>query len=320
MVRPGMFITLQRISELLIPLYSDNLGISIYETGILTFAQNKFAMKKLLLVIAFCSGLLLAEAQQIQTPSPSTTQTVKQEFGLSTIELSYSRPNMKGRKIFGDLVPYNAVWRTGANSATTINFGSDVSVGGIKVPAGKYGLLTIPGEVEWTVIISKQLDVTSPTAYKQDQDVARVKVKKIELPFAIESFMIGFDEVKASSIELYLMWDKTGVIVPITTDIDSKIMAQIDNAMNKDNKPYYQSAMYYMESGKDLNKALDWFNKAIVQTPDGFWIYYQKANCLVKMGKKADALDASIKSTELAKAAKNDDYVALNTKLQATLK
>ena len=277
-------------------------------------------MKKLLLLTALCSGLLLTNAQQLQTPPPSTTQTVKQEFGLSTIELSYSRPNMKGRKIFGDLVPYNAVWRTGANSATTINFGSDVTVGGIKIPAGKYGLLTIPGEIEWTVIITKQLDVTSPSAYKQDQDVARVKVKKIDLPFAIESFMIGFDNVKSSSIDLYLMWDKTGVIVPITTDIDSKVMAQINDAMNKDNKPYFQSAMYYMETGKDLNKALEWFNKAIVQTPDGFWIYYQKANCLVKMGKKADALDASIKSTELAKAAKNDDYVALNTKLQATLK
>jgi hypothetical protein len=170
-------------------------------------------MKKLLLLTVLCSGLLFVEAQQIQMPAPSTTQTVKQEFGLSTIELSYSRPNMKNRKIFGDLVPYNAVWRTGANSATTINFGSDVSVGGIKVPAGKYGLLTIPGEVEWTVIITKQLDVTSPSAYKQDQDVARVKIKKIDLPFAIESFMIGFDNVKASSADLYIMWDKTGVIV-----------------------------------------------------------------------------------------------------------
>ena len=277
-------------------------------------------MKKLLLLAVLCSGLLLAEAQQIQTPPSSTTQTVKQEFGLSTIELSYSRPNMKDRKIFGDLVPYNAVWRTGANAATTLNFGSDVSVGGIKVPAGKYGLLTIPGEVEWTVIITKQLDVTSPSAYKQDQDVARIKVKKIDLPFAIESFMIGFDNVKSSSIELYLMWDKTGVIVPITTDIDSKIMAQIDNAMNKDNKPYFQSAMYYMESGKDLNKAVEWFDKAIVQNPNGFWIYYQKANCLAKLGKKSEAIAASNKSTELAKAAKNDDYVALNTKLQATLK
>jgi len=277
-------------------------------------------MKKLMLFTALCSVLLAADAQPIKTPSPSTTQNVKQEFGLSAIELSYSRPNMKGRKIFGDLVPYNAVWRTGANSATTLTFGDDVTIGGTKIPAGKYGLLSIPGASEWTVIITKQLDVTSPAAYKQDQDVVRVKVKPETLPFSLESFTIVFDAVKSNSTDLVLLWDKTSVTLPITTDIDSKIQAQIDNAMNKDNRPYFQSAMYYLENGKDLNKANEWFDKAITQTPEGFWIYYQKANCLSKLGKKSEAIAASNKSIELAKAAKNDDYVALNNKLQATLK
>lgn len=278
-------------------------------------------MKKLMLFTVLCSGLLLAEAQPIKTPSPSSTQTVKQEFGLSSIELSYSRPNMKGRKIFGDLVPYDAVWRTGANSATTLTFGDDVTIGGTKIPAGKYGLLTMPGATEWTIIITKQTDVTSPAAYKADQDVVRVKVKpNAMLPFTVESFTIFFDDVKANSTNLVLVWDKTSVALPITTDIDSKIMAQIDNSMNKDNKPYFQSAMYYMESGKDLNQANMWFDKAIAQNPEAFWIHYQKANCCAKMGKKSEALAASNKSIELAKAAKNDDYIALNNKLQATLK
>ena len=278
-------------------------------------------MKKLMLFTVLCSGLLLAEAQPIKTPSPSSTQTVKQEFGLSSIELSYSRPNMKGRKIFGDLVPYDALWRTGANSATTLTFGDDVTIGGTKIPAGKYGLLTMPGATEWTIIITKQTDVTSPAAYKADQDVVRVKVKpNAMLPFTVESFTIFFDDVKANSTNLVLVWDKTSVALPITTDIDSKIMAQIDNSMNKDNKPYFQSAMYYMESGKDLNQANMWFDKAIAQNPEAFWIHYQKANCCAKMGKKSEALAASNKSIELAKAAKNDDYVALNNKLQATLK
>jgi len=278
-------------------------------------------MKKLMLFTVLCSGLLLAEAQPIKTPSPSSTQTVKQEFGLSSIELSYSRPNMKGRKIFGDLVPYDALWRTGANSATTLTFGDDVTIGGTKIPAGKYGLLTMPGATEWTIIITKQTDVTSPAAYKADQDVVRVKVKpNAMLPFTVESFTIFFDDVKANSTNLVLVWDKTSVALPITTDIDSKIMAQIDNSMNKDNKPYFQSAMYYMESGKDLNQANMWFDKAIAQNPEAFWIHYQKANCCAKMGKKSEALAASNKSIELAKAAKNDDYIALNNKLQATLK
>jgi Protein of unknown function (DUF2911) len=220
--------------------------LPIGEKGILTFAQNSFVMKKLMLFTALCSVLLAADAQPIKTPSPSTTQNVKQEFGLSAIELSYSRPNMKGRKIFGDLVPYNAVWRTGANSATTLTFGDDVTIGGTKIPAGKYGLLSIPGATEWTLIITKQLDVTSPAAYKQDQDVVRVKVKPDAFPVPVESFTMVFDDVKPNSTNLILIWDKTSVSLPITTDIDSKILAQIDNAMNKDNKPYFQSAMYYM--------------------------------------------------------------------------
>jgi hypothetical protein len=277
-------------------------------------------MKKILLSTLFIGCLTAAIAQPIKTPSPSSTQSVKQEFGLSTVELSYSRPNMKGRKIFGDLVPYNAVWRTGANGATTLTFGDEVTIGGTKIPAGKYGLLTIPGATEWTIIITKQTDVTSPAAYKQDQDVVRVKVAPIELPMTIESFTVLFQDVAANTINLGMMWDKTYVAFPITTDVESKVMAQINDAMNKDNKPYFQSAMYYMETGKDLNKANEWFDKAIAQNPTAFWIYHQKANCLAKLGKKSEAIATANKSIELAKAAKNDDYVALNNKLLATLK
>ena len=268
----------------------------------------------------FVCGILVANAQAVKTPSPSTTQTVKQEFGLGSVELSYSRPNMKGRKIFGDLVPYNAVWRTGANSATTLTFSDEVMIGGTKVPAGKYGLLTIPGATEWTIVISKQTDVTSPAAYKQDQDVVRVKAKAVAMPFEIETFTIMLSDVKSNSMEVGMMWDKTYVPFTISADIDTKVMAQIDAAMNKDNKPYFQSAMYYMENGKDLNKANEWLDKAIAQNPSAFWVWHQKANCLAKLGKKSDAVAAANKSIELAKAAKNDDYVALNNKLLATLK
>jgi hypothetical protein len=277
-------------------------------------------MKKLLISALFVSGILIAQAQSVKTPAPSPTQSVKQEFGLGNIDLSYSRPAMKGRKIFGDLVPYNAVWRTGANAATTLTFSDEVTIGGTKVPAGKYGLLTIPGASEWTIIISKQTDVTSPAAYKQDQDVVRVKASPVEMPFEIESFTIMFSGVKSNSIETGIMWAKTYVPFTISADIDSKVMAQIDAAMNKDNKPYFPSAMYYMDNGKDLNKANEWLDKATAQNPEFFWVWYQKANCLAKLGKKSDAMTASNKSMELAKAAKSDDYVALNNKLQASLK
>ncbi len=278
-------------------------------------------MRKYLFVLAL--GILFvfnAAAQGLRTPPPSTAQSVKQEFALSTVELSYSRPSMKGRKIFGDLVPYGKVWRTGANAATTITFGEEVQFGGKKVPAGKYGLVTIPGEQEWTVILTKQLDVTSPAAYKQDQDVVRVQASPSQMPFNIENFTIMFNEVKNASMELMMLWDNVAVTVPIVADVDTKVMGQINNMMNNDNRPYFNAAMYYLDNGKDLNTAIKWFDKAIEQNPKAFWVYHQKANALAKQGKKQEAVTTAQKSIELAKEAKNDDYVALNQKLIATLK
>ncbi|HJU45317.1 MAG TPA: DUF2911 domain-containing protein [Chitinophagaceae bacterium] len=276
-------------------------------------------MFRLMMVCCLVSG---ASYAQLKTPAPSPTQTVKQDFALSSVELSYSRPAVKGRKVFGDLVPYGKVWRTGANRATTITFGEDVMFGGKNVPAGKYGLLTIPGASEWTVILSKQLDVTAPAAYKEDMDVARVKAKPMKMPMTVESFTIGFDDVKSGSMKLYLLWDKTYVEVPVTADIDSKVMAQINEQMNGDSekKPYFPAAMYYLENGKDLNQALAWFDKAVEENPDAFYMHHHRARCLAKLGKKQEALATAQKSIELSKKAKSDDYVALNEKLIASLK
>jgi len=278
-------------------------------------------MKKKLILAAMLSAFLFCYSytQNLVTPQPSPTAEIKQNFGLSQIELSYSRPGVKGRKIFGDLVPFSKVWRTGANEATRITFGDDVMIGDKKIPAGKYGLLTIPGQSEWTVIFTKQLDVTSPADYKEDQDIVRVSVKPYQLPFSVETFTIDFNDIKSGSCKLELMWDSVYVPVPIKTDVDTKIEAQIKEVLEKDNRPYFQAALYYIENEKDLNQALQWLDKAAAQQPDGFWIYYQKARALAKLGKKQEALVASNKSIELAKAAKNDDYVALNEKLQKTL-
>lgn len=278
--------------------------------------------RNVLLAICFIALVSTTNAQNLKTPAPSPTQTIKQDFGLSSVELSYSRPVVKGRKIFGDLVPYGKVWRTGANSATTLKFGDEVTIGGTKIPAGKYGLLTIPDKDSWTIIITKQLDVTSPAAYKAENDVVRVQAKPVSTPEKAESFTMQFTDVRSTSCNLQMMWDKTKVTLPIKTEIESKVMAQIDAAMNgaDSTRPYFPAAMYYMENGKDLNKALEWFGKAAEQNPKAFWVYYQQANCLAKLGKKQAAAASANKSIELAKEAKNDDYVALNQKLLATLK
>jgi hypothetical protein len=277
-------------------------------------------MKKIIAALLLINFIVSTQGQSLRVPSPSTTQTIKQEFGLGSIELSYSKPNMRGRNIFGDLVPFGAVWRTGANNATTLTFSDEVNIGGTKIPAGKYGLLSIPGASEWTIIISKQTDVTSPSAYQQNMDVVRLNVPAVSLPFAIESFMITFEKIRSNELDLMILWDQTMVSFPIKADIDSKIMTQIDNLINNDTKPYYNAAMYYMDNGKDLNKAASWLEEATKQTPNAYWVWYQKARCLSMIGKKAEAKVASNKSLELAKAAKNPDYVTLNEKLQASLK
>ncbi|MFN5480407.1 MAG: DUF2911 domain-containing protein [Chitinophagaceae bacterium] len=277
-------------------------------------------MKKLIFPIALLMMFNAAIAQTLRVPSASTSQTIKQEFGLGTIEIAYSRPNAKGRAIFGDLVPFDAVWRTGANNATTVSFSEEVMIGDKKIAPGKYGLLSIPGKNEWTLIITKQVDVTSPSAYKQEQDVVRVAVKPTIVSSPVETFTISIVNVKTNSADIVISWEKTAVILPVRVDLDGKIMAQIDNLMNADNRPYFNAAMYYLDNNKDLNKAAEWLEKASAQSPTAYWVWYQKARCLSLLGKKSEAMAASSKSLDLAKAAKNPDYVTLNEKLQASLK
>jgi Protein of unknown function (DUF2911) len=287
-----------------------------------TFAllKNEIMIKKLLFCALAVSVFALADAQQLTTPQPSPTQTLKQNFGLSSIELSYSRPGMKGRKVFGDLVPFGKVWRTGANGATTLTFGEEVIIGGTKIAAGKYGLLSIPEKDEWTIIISKQTDVTSPDAYKQDQDVVRVKATPMPLPFPIETFTISFDDMKGNSCNIGIMWEQMYLAIPITSEVEAKVMKQIDNVMNKDNRPYYSAAQYYFDNGKDLNQALTWVNKAVEAAPKAQpWVHTLKTKILAKLGKKAEAIAAAKNAIQIAKDTNFLDFVKQNEDVLKTL-
>jgi hypothetical protein len=272
-------------------------------------------MKKLCLLLTVVLALHFFSYAQLNLPAPSPGQTIHQDFGLASIDLAYSRPAMKGRKIFGDLVPFGKVWRTGANSATTINFGDEVIIGGTKIAAGKYGLVTIPGKESWTIIITKQLDITNPSAYKPENDVVKVTAVPVTSGAAIESFTMQFDDVKSTSCTLWLAWEHTAVPLQITTDIDAKVMAQIDAAMGGANPPYYGAAGYYFNNGKDLAKAKEWAQKATQAQPDAYYIFYLLAQIEEKLGEKSNAIATAKQSIELAKKAHNDDYVALNEKL-----
>ena len=277
-------------------------------------------MKRLIALLLIAAVMQPALYAQLKVPAPSPTQTIKQDFGISAIELSYSRPGKKGRTIFGDVVPYGNVWRTGANQATTLTFGDEVTIGGTKIPAGKYGLLSMPGKDNWTLIITKQLDVTSPAAYKPENDVVRVTAKPVALSNNVETFTMEFANVTSGSCELHLMWDRTAVSVPITTDVDSKVMAKIDEQMTTEKPPYYAAASYYYDNSKDLSKAKEWAQKAAAADPKAYYVVHLLAKIQAKSGDKAGAIASAKKSIELSKEAKNDDYVRLNEKLIAGLK
>lgn len=261
-----------------------------------------------------------ANAQAIKTPAPSTTQIIKQDFALSSIEIVYSRPNMKGRVVFGDLAPLGKLWRTGANAATKVIFGEDVKVGGVPVKAGTYVLYTIPNKDEWEIILNKGLNNWGVDGYKAEEDVAKFKVKPMALPMNVETFTMQIADIMPASANIQIMWEKTAVSFPITADIDAKISKSIENAMNVDNRPYFQAASYYFETGKDLTKALSWADKAIETNSKAFWIMHLKAKIQAKLNDKAGAIKTANESIIAAKEAKNEDYVALNEKLIASMK
>lgn len=276
------------------------------------------------LILSAAAALLMsapvANAQSISFPQPSPTATVSQNFATSKIELSYSRPSAKGRKVFGDVVPFGKFWRTGANSATTISFGEDVKVNGTDVKAGKYGLITFPGEREWTVVLTKDLNVNNADAYKQENDVARFTIASERLNDFVETFTIDVNNMRNDACEIQLRWENTLVRVKVSASYDEKLTKQIVEVMGKDTRPFYGAANYYYENNKDLNQALTWVNKALEANGKAYWVWLLKAKIQKGLKDYNGALESSAKSMELAKADNDDAYIRNNEKLQEEIK
>jgi hypothetical protein len=268
---------------------------------------------KLSILLTAAAVFLAFNSHAQLTPQPSSTQTITQQFGLGTITLTYSRPNVKGRKIFGYVEPYNTVWRTGANSATVITFSDDVTLEGNKVAAGEYGLFSIPGENQWTIILSKKAKQWGAYAYNQADDYLRFTVKPVKLPRPVETFTLAFENMFPTSGDLHLLWENTFLAIHMTCDIDAKVMARIDSAMQTDKKPYYDAVIYYWNNNKDMNKALEWANQMekIPGMPPmvaKLW----KARVLLKKGDKDSAVATAQEGVKAATEAKSDEYVRLN--------
>jgi len=255
------------------------------------------------------------------TPQPSSTQSMVQDFGLGKINLVYSRPDVKGRKIFGGLEPYGTVWRTGANSATVIKFSDEVTMEGNKVPAGEYGLFSIPGEKEWTIILSKQSKQWGAYTYKPADDFLRFKVKTEHLAQLTETMTLAFTNVTPASCDLQMMWEHSGFVIHMTTDIDTKVMARIDSAMNTDKKTYYEALIYYYNNNKDMDKALAWATE--LEKDKNFPPFVPKlwkARVLLKKGDKAAAIATAEQGAKFAADMKTDEYVRLNNEVIAQAK
>ncbi len=280
-------------------------------------------MKKVFLLAFFAASLCFTPGAyaQIALPQPSPAATVTQKVGLADVTLSYSRPNARGRKIFGDLLPYGQLWRTGANAATKLTFSEEVTVNGTKVPAGEYSLFTIPGKDEWTVMLNKN-PKASANDYKEAEDAARFKVKPAKTSAPYETFTIDFSDLTANTANMNIKWENTKVTLKLETDVDSKVMAQIKEKVidnpNAQPQDMYMASIYYLDNNKDLNQALTWMNKATEKDPQ-FWQLHQKARLQAKMKDYKNAEATARKSIEMAKTAKNDDYVQLNEKLLAEM-
>lgn len=255
-------------------------------------------------------------AQDLKLPALSPTSKLTQEFSTSNIEISYSRPSMRGRKIFGELVAFGNVWRTGANSATKVKFGEDVTVGGQTVKAGEYALYTIPGATEWEIILNKGVGNWGNAGYDKADDVARFKIAPKALDKNVQTFTINIGNITYSSCNIELMWEKTKIIIPVKANNEERLSASIDKAINNPNIPYFQAANYYFETDQNLDKAIVYVDKALEANPKAFWMWSLKARIAQKMGKKDDAINAANKAMEVAKgSAFEAEYVNNMTKL-----
>jgi hypothetical protein len=253
-----------------------------------------------------------SNAQTLKVPALSSTQTIVQDLGLGQITLTYSRPNVRGRKIFGAMEPYGVVWRTGANAATIIKFTDDVTIEGNKVPAGEYALFSIPDKEEWTVILNKTAHQWGAYTYKQADDLLRFKVKTINHADPLETMTIQFNNVDQTKCEMELRWENISFSFHISTNVDAKVMANIDDVMNTDKRPYFEAALYYYENNKDMSKALEWISTAEKNEPNSPFYKVWKARILLKMGNKAAALATAQEGLKLAKEQNDKEYERLN--------
>lgn len=258
------------------------------------------------------------QAQSLKTPAGSPLQTIKQTFALSDITVEYCRPSAKGRVVFGDVVPFGKIWRTGANGSTKITFGDDVTIEGKALKAGTYALYTLPNKDSWDIMFYNDTKLGGNVSeYKTENEVLRIKAMPKSTSDKTETFTIEFANITPTSVNIDLVWEKTRVGFTVKTEIDAKIMANIETVMTTDARPYYQSASYYYENNKDLSKALNWVTQATEMNPKAYWVWGLKAKIHAKMNDKKGALAAAQQTLTLAQSEEDGAYIKIAEKIIA---
>lgn len=274
---------------------------------------------KLTISLHFTLALLFAAStavgQQIDTPSPSPSSTVNQKVGLVDITIDYSRPGKKDRVVFGDLVPFGDLWRTGANSATKISFSDDVMINDKTLGAGSYALLTVPEENEWKINFYNY-ESPSWASYTEKTPVLSTTVTPEKMDQIVETFTIDINNIRNEGASLDLIWENTRVSIPFSVNTKEKVMAQINQfAENPEmslSNAYYNAASYLLQEKENLELALDFASKAAKLRPNAYWIKRTEALLFAELGKYDEAIAAAEKSKELAEKAGNDQYVNMN--------
>ncbi len=271
-------------------------------------------MKKLLLFI--CVSILTGGMNaQVMAPQPSPTGKIEQKVGLTDVTIEYSRPGMRGRTIFGDLVPYGEVWRTGANANTTISFSDDVKIGGKDLKKGTYAIYTIPSQNSWEVIFYNKTDNWGvPQEWDENAVALKAKAELETLPFEVETFTIFINNLQSDSGVLEFIWADKVADLKFQVPTEQKTMVSIERTMNGPTaNDYFAAASYYHDSGKDMDKAYEWISKAVdMGGEDAYWVLRRKSLIEAEMGKKQEAIATAKKSLAAAKKAGNPDYVKMN--------
>ncbi len=270
-------------------------------------------MKKIVLIISVALISLGIEAQ-VEVPQPSPSSKIEQVIGLTDVTVEYSRPSMRGRTIFGNLVPFDKLWRTGANKNTQVTFSDDVKVGGKELKKGTYAIFTKPGKENWEVIFySDANNWGTPRKWDDSKVAAKFSVKSNKIPFKVETFTIMFSDFTMESALLNIFWESTEAGIKIEVPSKKNALASIEKVMaGPSSGDHFQAAVFYKDI-KDFAKAKQHIDKAVSSSKEpAFWVLRQQSLIYAETGDKAGAIKAAKTSLQLAEKAGNADYVKLN--------